>query len=51
MLSVSSTLKPVASTSTSISWLAPSVVATAVGVILSIGSVTSRTLSRLNVDR
>src|SRR5699024_1230752 len=44
-------LEPVAKIRTSTSWDSPSVVATPAPVNLSIGSVISRTLSRLNVDR
>ncbi len=46
-LSTSITLKPVARISTSTSRVAPSVVATPDPVTLSMGSVTSSTLSRL----
>ncbi len=49
--STSITLKPVARMSTSTSWLSPSVVATPEPVILSMGSVASLTLSRLNVAK
>ena len=51
MSSVSITLKPVARISTSMSRVSPSTVATPEPVILSIGSVTNSTLSRLYVDR
>ena len=51
MSSVSITLNPVAKMSTSTSRVSPSTVATPDPVILSIGSVTNSTLSRLNVDR
>ena len=51
MSSVSITLNPVARISTSTSWFSLFEVPTPEPVILSIGSVTSRTLSRLNVER
>ena len=49
MLPFSKTLKPVASTSTSIGCSTPSAVRTPVGVIASIAAVSSCTFSRLNV--